>query len=387
MLNNINNPAFTTLYNITLDELKNNYKGKKLDLYTKIIKEAFTQETLECKGALVEGREDEQQDPRPFLVRIKKPKESGNAISTGRIFVIRLYKKEFIDEGSVSEVYKVDEVVKKQQLALKTLIPTENGYSQKHLQAVRKAKQMLKTLNPSGNTPGIVEKPLALIGLSNPKDGSAPSGRLEWVGSLEALYESDLYDRLNIFQQNPDLVNNTKPERRAICRQLLEALVTLHEKKFTHGDIKIDNILIKGQEESVIAHLSDFGGAKTEAELPKKESSRQFTAMYNLRADLEDEDLIRMRKDWQTLHELKTKRDIFEAGVTITTLFTLNYPFVQDEDEYIDNSTTHYRKFVKQNWDRAQSKKMIQLLNLMLHDDPFRRPTAQEALQLFNEIP
>lgn len=79
-----NNPGLSALYQSTFKELHKHYQEPELQLYTQIMKKAFTQETLQNKGIVIVEKDCQ------FLIRIKASKEGRPIQKEAKIFFISL---------------------------------------------------------------------------------------------------------------------------------------------------------------------------------------------------------------------------------------------------------------------------------------------------------
>lgn len=386
-----NNPGLSLLYQSSFKQLHKHYQEPELNLYTEILKKSFTQEALQNKGILLDEKDCQ------FLVRIKASKESRPIQKEAKIFFISLDEMRLIKGHNHLMVYKFQDIVTKQYFAFKSLLSIGNEHFQDDLISARRAHQVLKQLNPKGETPCIIDKPLALVGISNPKESKEyPKSTLDCRGSIETLYEQNLHTRMKGLA-NSSHIEKTFKERLTICRQLLKGLVELHRENYTHGDLKPDNVFLNGTGASIRAYLADFEGAKHASELSQYIGFNIITPNYNLESDLEAEESAYEKKDWEALHQLRIKRDVFEIGVVIASCLMAGWPFVIKvrhplfeelfpQNKFIDLSLRHYEKHIESYWKPKQSKKMISLLDEMLNSNPDLRPTAEEALCRFSKI-
>lgn len=352
-------PELSALYESTVKTLS------EQALYARIVNAAFSEETLRNKGAIL------SEEGCSFLVRIKKAHPA-------RLFVLSLDSMKKVGSGKFSTVYSVEDIVSHQFFAFKILTPE---YKRRSLREIRKAKTLLKEINPKAEAPGIQQAPLAIIGISRKS-----KALLERVGSLEILYESDLFTRIDSLYNHYNLETNTRLEILATCTQILQGVVLLHQAKISHGDIKPDNILLKGKG----AFLADFAGAKKAAELSKKPSTSPITNRYNLEWDVILEDNAVDEENWEKVHEIKTKRDVFQVGVTIAMLLTCAWPFppidAKDQETYLNVSSNFYSRYLNRDWPATLSYDLKKLLDQMLHQNLKTRLSAQEALNSWKKI-
>lgn len=372
------------LYRTTLDKLAKDTAPSDFELYAKVVAKSFSKDVIERKGLLLSS------DTRAFLVRLKHAKtDPASEIKEPKLFVIDLGTKKELGRGIHYVAEAVDEIISGQTMVFKSVIPETNkpSFSSSALNGVRHSKRILKSLNPHGETNGIQKKPYATIGLTNPSSDKQVMPRLRLVGTLEPLYDSELFERIAAIGDDKELFKSSELERYHIGKQLLEGLVAIHKKGYTHGDLKLENALIRGEGTSIVVHISDFGSVRSlDLNNPPSDASGISSADYNLESDMVLEHEAFEDQNWKLLHFYQTRRDLFEMGVLLSKCLTANDPFDSRPEEFIDLNKSCLEIVIKRIWQKPLSSKILQLLNLMLHPNPLARPTAEQALKLYMEL-
>jgi serine/threonine protein kinase len=372
------------LYQSTLHQFAQVSSKSDYKLYSDVLFKSFQQEVIDCKGSIIEINN------RGFLVRLKHAKvKPESASKQPQIFIIDLDSMKHLGSGVHFAARAVHEVVSGKRIAFKSLIPVTDHptFDRAAMNEARRSKQFLKYLNPLGLTNGVLKKPFATIGLTNYPSQFQVMPLLPLVGTLETAYDSELYDRIQAISKSLEMIKATRRERLKMGEQLLQGLAAIHEKKLTHGDLKLENALVIGQGESIIVHISDFGSVRAlDFECPPPNASGTHSHEYNLLADITREEEAFRKRNWLLLHLYRTKRDLFEMGVVVTMCLTGNCPFQTEPDQYISLNKSNLNTIVPKVWPAPQSEKILNLLNRMMNANPFLRPSAKQALQLYQEL-
>jgi calcium-dependent protein kinase len=171
------------------------------------------------------------------------------------------------------------------------------------------------------------------------------------------LYEQ-LY-KLNCFSENLAA---------RIMKQIVSAIIYLHDNNIVHRDLKPENILLHTQHdenEEYYIKIVDFGTANycnDNQDLNLKVGTAYYIAP----------EVIKNKYDKQC--------DVWSCGV-ILYIFLCGYPpFEGDNDDDIMNAILHNNlDFPKEEWDYI-SKEAIDLVIKMLHKDPKKRILAKDAI-------
>lgn len=189
--------------------------------------------------------------------------------------------------------------------------------------------------------------------------------------------------------------------------QVLLGLKALHDVGLTHGNLKPSNIFLEGPLLSKVnnkgnnnnniddvstsptangrtiiklvgfSFYSFFVSARENVHLP-------FYAAPEICADVGNKEILHdASKKKQKLTALTTKSDIWSVGCIIHELLTFRKPFDSDRYQYlcdqiksspfIDDDMLH---------EKGANDALIELIHLMLHKDPSKRPTVDSMLAL-----
>ena len=155
-----------------------------------------------------------------------------------------------------------------------------------------------------------------------------------------------------------------------IFKQLLNALIYLFSKSILHRDIKPDNLLL---DENYNIKISDFGlSALYRDENPQNMNKPNY---------LFGKDSIVGRYDYISPEVLKGQKydlesDIFCLGLTMLTLVSIDNPILL----FMDTITKKPKRKIDNNKiNKCYNKYLINLILLMINEDPKMRPTAQQA--------
>lgn len=184
-----------------------------------------------------------------------------------------------------------------------------------------------------------------------------------WLFVLMEKMEGDiLTDVLN--QQGLD-----EARARRVVRQLLRALAHLHRRRIVHGDVKPENILT-GCDADCDIKLADFGSAALLDDAADQSVSRPpsgtgstGTALYSSPEVLKVGECVSLASD------------MWSVGVATYVLLSGCFPFSSTHD------ALHRRpSFAGEPWRSQLSSSARAFIEALLHHDPARRLTAEEAL-------
>ena len=153
-------------------------------------------------------------------------------------------------------------------------------------------------------------------------------------------------------------------------KQLLNALIYLFKKSILHRDIKPDNLLL---DENYNIKISDFGlSALYRDENPQNKDKPNYLfggVSVVGRYDFISPEVLKGEK-----YDLES--DIFCLGLTMLTLISFDNPIII----YKEQSTKKIKRNISQNKiNQCYNKYLINLILLMINEDPKMRPTAQQA--------
>ncbi|XP_070564254.1 uncharacterized protein [Ptychodera flava] len=165
------------------------------------------------------------------------------------------------------------------------------------------------------------------------------------------------------------------PERRSatnvmkdMARQLVSALVFIHEKGYIHRDMKIDNVLV---DNNAKIKLADLGLTKREQDVI---NSFVGSIYY-------------MPPEMLTSKKYNNKADIYSLGLIIWEMWYGEYAY-EDEDsgmlDFITKIRGGYRPDVTKKHEPSDEWK--DLMKKCWLEDPSARPTATECLEIVNNI-
>lgn len=216
--------------------------------------------------------------------------------------------------------------------------------------------KILKEINPENKLIGIQKTPYRKFKYTT----NFLFHKQYYTGYIAPLYDTNLYlaiDRLN------------HDEILSCIRQLLRGLYELHKKQICHGDIKMENILIKrSTDEPIECVLADFGGA---GEINERHTQPLVInlALIPIRDQIKQK-LIKINgyifKDKnanQKLQDLSFKEDIYAMGFVLKKLIK-------------------YMRFYSQ----ENRQRLLELKDQMLQFPYTKRITALKARILFNRI-
>ena len=174
----------------------------------------------------------------------------------------------------------------------------------------------------------------------------------------------------------------SKEQKVSIIKQLLTTLSTLHAQGILHGDIKPENLMYDGKKLVVI----DFGFSCF-IEDCKSSIAQKGTHVYMAPELFND---VFEGSNVQSV-------DIFAAGMTIYTLLVGNlYLNIAQPDRTNDSPQTvgpivtnplfYTSASAKSAFLSGHTEELYALFSSMISQDPSKRPTAVDALGLFNAL-
>lgn len=147
-------------------------------------------------------------------------------------------------------------------------------------------------------------------------------------------------------------------QRKLILKGFLESIAYLHSRGISHGDIKADNILLSKHS----AKLCDFGYCRTSkiAGDESKNGTLYYAAPELFKKGMFD----------------PFKTDIYAIGITIYSIFELNFPFKDGDQNFIVHQIVKGELF----WPPNMDGKLKDLVSKCLDVNPQKRPTIEEVM-------
>ena len=170
------------------------------------------------------------------------------------------------------------------------------------------------------------------------------------------------------------LTRNSLTERQIcrIMRQLLNALKTIHAAGYAHRDIKPHNVLVVATEPQIRTKLADLGLVKQVGQGLGLIGAQCSACDYEFRSpdvkDSMDDGMFLKRMEFEA-------NDVYAAGMTMFCLVTGTVPNQEDQLRRSRNQPPMYPQLLK------VSPQFLQVMALLLDQDPDDRPTAEGALQ------
>lgn len=184
---------------------------------------------------------------------------------------------------------------------------------------------------------------------------------------LEYFPERDLDDRL-IRYPSQALPHH---ECKVVFRQLLDALIYLHDRNIVHRDIKCENILVRSKHESLHVVLCDFGLSK------KLQRADEWLTDWVGSALHASPELVH-RKAY------RKGPDVWAFGVLVYILLTGDCPFNEIESDRSDSFANAVPQLLRvtdtPNYEHILlTSESIDVLKKILVVDQYRRPSIKEV--------
>lgn len=179
--------------------------------------------------------------------------------------------------------------------------------------------------------------------------------------------EDEYYVIIMEYCENGDLLAHaikhmfkSEYEKKKIIYDVLDAIRYLHENGISHGDIKSENILLDSQNSP---KLCDFGFCSTSSVLGN--DSKNGTLYYAA-----PELFAKGKYD-------PKKSDIWAIGITIYSIFELQFPFKDGKQSYIVKQIMSGKLSI----DKKLNQKVKQIVEKCTNSSPQKRPTVNEIMQ------
>lgn len=165
--------------------------------------------------------------------------------------------------------------------------------------------------------------------------------------------------------------DNNKPfverELYTLGKQILEQLEELHQRGIVHRDIKLENIMYNKEDGTI--RLIDFGLAYCQPSentpFQSDDNNKCGTLMY-------------MPPEMRKSSQSSQATDIWCTAITVMAAATANnVPMIQSQNDVSDFLSEHSNNL---------SPHMVTVLRQMLEQDPQKRPSAKQALQMWTGV-
>lgn len=269
-----------------------------------------------------------------------------------------------LGKGATGDVYDVSTIKSQEALKL-SKVDDENSIEA----TSNEIKNEINTLNDLNNAWGLQEKPHKVVHISG------KAGEVQQVGFIGVKYDGDLAS-LAESQASQEIDNQGLAFE---FEQLLSGLDTFHEKEYLHGDIKLENMFYKMDEQgNRRVFLGDMGGVRKH-ETPKPTNpTRQYTIAKEFLAYTDRS----MSKETLIQHE--QRRDVFSLGVSLFRRCTGKFPYKIGSQKYLSPELTENE--LAHSLPENLHPELKKLILSMIDIDPTKRPTAKEAKEKMNEI-
>lgn len=185
-----------------------------------------------------------------------------------------------------------------------------------------------------------------------------------------------------------------------ICLEIVNALIFIHDKNVAHNDLKPDNILLKGRDNSrnsFDVRISDFGSALRLDNPNRKYRIRGITILY-----ASPEYILSCFNEEENSSMVSLKNDIWSLGLILYEFFFGDFQkkisFLskikgEAEDMIKIKSEIELEKlkpeknfFFKSGENNILNEKIINIINSCVQMSQDKRPTAYEIRRMFNDL-
>ncbi len=204
-------------------------------------------------------------------------------------------------------------------------------------------------------------------------------GRKDRTALILPNYGGDMVDAVNTGK----ILSSDYPK---IFLNVAKELKTLHDSGFTHGDLKLENVLFKNKNEMAII---DFGGSTCEDTAGGQD---RFTAIYAPHEFFAKANVHIKNKYFRYIagtYEDKEKllintktqaRDVYALGVMFYLLINYDYPTIKQNTFWDRN---HLRRTLEKH---KKPKKLVDLVMEMIHPHPNARPSMNRVVEVLTEL-
>lgn len=173
---------------------------------------------------------------------------------------------------------------------------------------------------------------------------------------MECMEGGELFDRVQELKRFPQL------ETAELVWQMLLALNYIHEQGIMHGDVKMENFMFDSKDSNNLK-LIDFGFSKVRGQVAEKVCG---TVAYIA------PEVLKMK--------YSTQADMWSLGVIVFCLLSGSMPFSGSEQEQLSKIAAGKYSMKKERWGYLANES-IDFTRCLLHVDPRKRLTAQQALR------
>lgn len=177
---------------------------------------------------------------------------------------------------------------------------------------------------------------------------------------MEYLQGDDLFKIISLKKVN----KFNEKDMSQIMRQLLKALVFIHNKNIVHRDIKPENILFSQKDDYSSLKLIDFGLAT----LTQRKDRKSCGSPYYMSPEIVN-------------GRFCPKTDVWAAGVILYLMLAGQFPFEADQNADIFQNICNKKLDVSILKKNRCSPESIDLVKRLLTKELDDRPTAEEALE------
>ena len=186
---------------------------------------------------------------------------------------------------------------------------------------------------------------------------------------------SDLMKGPTLLAALHDRGSYSEEDARAIMRQILEALVNIHESGMVHRDIKLNNVLLPSAECHTSIKIADFGFAAPWSESEPKLKQRCGTPLFI------SPEQAGLSRDLSSECEYDNKVDVWAAGVILFMLLSGYPPFWgRNIPDLLHSIAKKNPRFGDPAWELVSPEAKDLVLH-MLAKEPSSRLSAKEALR------
>ena len=247
---------------------------------------------------------------------------------------------QYLDSGTTSVIYLIEDQETRQKYSAKVMSKKDNE-SKNTMTSIMNEIKILQTIDH----PNII-KVKEVLNVDNKNEEYI-------IIVMDYCSKGDLLSYAN----NSGFKNEV--EKKKIICGFLEAIKYLHKKEISHGDIKLENILL---DDKLLPKLCDFGFCRTSS--IAGEDSKNGTLFYAA-----PELLVKGQ-----FNPLKT--DIWAIGIALYSISELQFPFKEINQYYIVQQILNGNLTINS----AINKKLRTLVERCTSFNPLNRPTVDDIL-------